>query len=70
MGQGLSHFIDKLSEFLAVRKGLIPLIGLALVLVNFGLQFVPAAGWLAQSDFFLHLGVIVAILGILVAWAL
>jgi hypothetical protein len=70
MGQGLNHFIDKLSEFLALRKGLIPMIGISLVLVNFLLQFIPAAGWLAQSDLFLHLGVVVAIIGIMVAWAL
>jgi hypothetical protein len=70
MGQGLNHLIDKLSEFLAVRKGLIPLIGIGLILINLALQFIPASGWLAQSDLFLHLGVIVAILGILMAWAL
>ncbi len=70
MGQEFSKFIDKLSEYLAPRKGLIPLIGLALVAVNFALQFIPAAAGLAHTNLFLHLGVIVAVLGIMVGWAL
>jgi len=64
-----SVFLDKLSDFLARRKGLLPLLGLLLVLVNAILQFFPA-GWLSESNLLLHLGVILAILGFLLAWAL
>ena len=64
-----NRLLDKLSEYLAHRKGLLPLLGALLVLLNFGLQFLPL-GWLASSDLLLHLGVIVAILGFLLAWAL
>jgi hypothetical protein len=46
------------------------MVGILLVAVNGVLQFFPAAGWLAATDLLLHLGVIVAILGILLAWAL
>ena len=69
MRQRLSRFLDVLSEYLAHRKGLLPLIGIALVIVNLVLQF-AASGWLVDSNLFLHLGIIVAILGVLLAWAL
>jgi hypothetical protein len=55
---------------LAQRKGLLPMIGILLVVVNMILQFLPGAGWLAQSHCLLHLGVIVALVGMLFAWAL
>jgi hypothetical protein len=70
MGQKLSHLIDFLSEFLAHRKGLLPVIGILLIVINFILQFIPAAGWLAGSNLFLHLGTIIALLGVMIAWAL
>ena len=31
--------------------------------LNLLLQFIPQAGWLEQSNFFLHLGIILAIVG-------
>lgn len=64
-----SRLIDDLSDFLAPRKGLLPLVGIALVLVNLTLQIFPV-GWLSSSQLFLNLGVIVAVLGIMLAWAL
>jgi hypothetical protein len=69
MNNKLSNMLERISEFFATRKGMLPLIGLGLVLVNFILQlFVP--GWLTQTNFLLHLGLIFAILGFLLAWAL
>lgn len=70
MGQRISQILDWLSDFLAHRKGLLPIIGILLVVLNFILQFVPLAGWLAQTDLMLHVGIIVAVVGILLAWAL
>ena len=70
MKKNINTLLDKLSEFLAQRKGLLPMLGILLIAVNFLLQFIPAAGWLAETDLLLHLGVILAILGILVAWSL
>jgi hypothetical protein len=61
--------LDRFSEFYAHRKGLLPLIGLVLIIANFILQIV-SAGWLAQTDLFLHLGLILAIVGFMLAWAL
>jgi len=65
----INRLLDKLSEFLAHRKGLIPIIGLVLVGISLVFQFFPGS-WLGESDLLLHLGVIVAIIGFLLAWAL
>ncbi len=69
MIQRFSRFLDRLSDYFAHRKGLLPMLGIVLVLANFITQFLPL-GWLASSDLLLHLGIILAILGILLAWAL
>ena len=66
----LNHYLDIVSEFFAHRKGLLPAIGILLVFVNYVLQFIPWFGWFSESDFLLHLGVVLAILGFLLAWAL
>jgi hypothetical protein len=67
----ISRLLDRLSNFLAHRKGLLPLIGIALVILNYILQFFfPFGHWLTATNLFLHLGVIVAIFGMLLAWAL
>lgn len=66
----INHFIDILSEFFAHRKGLLPLLGILLVLINLLLHLFGLAGWLVQSNLCLHLGVILAILGVMLAWAL
>ena len=64
----LNTLLDKLSEFLAHRKGLLPLLGILLILANLILQFLPV-GWLAQSNLLLHIGLFIAILGLMLAWA-
>ncbi len=69
MLEKLSQFLDKVSSFLANRKGLLPLLGLILILLNFIMQFF-LNGWLVESDLFLHLGLILAIIGFMLAWAL
>lgn len=69
MFQWMNKKLDDLSEYLAPRKGLLPLIGIGLIVLNYILQFLPV-GWLASTNLFLHLGLIVAILGLLLAWAL
>ena len=67
--QRLNRFFDWFSNYLSARKGMLPMVGIILVAINFIIQFFPI-GWLAESNFFLHLGVILAIIGILLAWAL
>jgi hypothetical protein len=65
-----NHLLDILSNFLAVRKGLVPLLGIILIIANLVLQFIPGMGWLASTNLFLHVGIIVAVIGIMLAWAL
>ncbi len=62
--------LDRLSEYLAQRKGLLPLVGLVLVIANFVFQFVPGLNLLTAGNFLLHLGVVIAILGVMLAQAL
>jgi len=66
----LSKLVDTASNFFAHRKGLLPLIGILLVIVNFVLPFLLPAGIITLSNLFLHLGIIVAIFGFMLAWAL
>ncbi len=69
MFRWLNKALDKLSNYLAPRKGLLPLIGILLVIANYVVQFfVP--GWFGNSNLLLHLGVVIAIFGIMLAWAL
>lgn len=69
MIKSLSEMVDKLSDFLANRKGLIPLISILFIVLNFILRLV-GYGWFAETDFFLHAGIILAIFGFMLAWAL
>lgn len=64
--ENLSRFLDAFSEFFSQRKGLLPLIGIGLVLINFLLRLF-AVGWLVETDLFLHLGIILAVFGMLIA---
>ncbi|MBW8012705.1 MAG: hypothetical protein FVQ83_15925 [Chloroflexi bacterium] len=70
MLDAISRLLDWLSNFLAVRKGLLPILGIGLILINLVFQFIPGAGFLAESNLFLHIGAVVSILGIMLAWAL
>ncbi len=65
----MSKLLDWLSEFLAHRKGLLPLIGILLIVANLLVQFI-FPGWLASTNLLLHIGLIVAIFGLMLAWAL
>lgn len=65
-----NQLLDHLSDFFAHRKGLLPIVGLIFVVINLILQLIPGIGWLASSNIFLHFGIILAIIGILLAWVL
>ena len=68
MTQWLNKSIDKLSEFLARRKGLLPLIGVGLILLNLLFQFIHL-GWITETNLLLHIGLILALLGFMLSWA-
>ena len=65
-----NRFLDATSEYLAHRKGLLPGLGILFVVINFVLQFLPVSGVFIQANVLLHLGIVLAILGIMLAWAL
>ena len=66
----LSKLVDRASDFFAHRKGLLPLLGILLVIINYFLPFIFGLNLITGSNLFLHLGVIIAIFGMLLAWAL
>lgn len=70
MIQKISQALDRISEFLAHRKGLLPLLGILFVVANLAIQFVPGSGWLVETNLLLHIGLVLAIIGIMLAWAL
>ncbi|RPH62651.1 MAG: hypothetical protein EHM81_01795 [Chloroflexi bacterium] len=70
MTRWLSKFLDEVSPFLAARKGLLPLIGIGLIILNFILVSIFPSGFIIETNLFLHLGIIVALIGQMLAWAL
>jgi len=66
----LSKLIDNASNFFAHRKGLLPLIGIVFVIINLLLPWWIPEGYISESNLFLHIGVIIAIFGFMLAWAL
>lgn len=69
MNRAISKLLDKLSDFISHRKGLLPIIGIVLIIANFFLKLF-ADSWLSETDLLLHVGLIAAILGYMLAWAL
>jgi hypothetical protein len=71
MTEQVSKFLDVVSDYLAHRKGLLPLIGIGLILLNWLLAMVLPGDWfIIRSNLFLHLGLIVALLGLMLSKAL
>jgi len=66
----INQTIDRISEFLAFRKGLLPMIGILLILINWILQLFPVLNWFTNTNSLLHLGIVIAIIGFMAAWAL
>jgi len=64
----VSELLKRVSEFLARLPGLPVLVAVGLVALNFVLQLLPdwpVVDWLAHKHLFLHLGVILGFLGVL-----
>ena len=66
----LSKLVDDASDFFAHRKGLLPLLGILMVFINFILPLLMSPNFFTLSNFFLHLGIVTAILGLMLARAL
>jgi hypothetical protein len=63
----MNQLLDKLSAFIGEQPGLLPLLGLGLIIINLILQVFPGpgSGWLVDSNLFLHVGLITSLIGIL-----
>ena len=66
----ISKLLDRMSEYLAHRKGLLPILGLLMIVINLVIQFIFPGSFLAASNLFLHIGLIAAIFGLMLSWAL
>lgn len=62
----MREFLDRLNTI----KGVLPLSGLALVIISLIAQFIPALSFLIVGDWLLHVGVLVGLGGLLIADAL
>ena len=62
--------MQELADFLERVKGLPIFIGILLVVLNFIVQYTPSPAFLGDSNLLLHLGVVVGLLGVLLAEAL
>ena len=70
MSNLLSKLLDWASEYFAHRKGLLPLIGLGFIILNLLMQFILPGSFIVTANLFLHVGLIVAIFGMMLGWAL
>ena len=60
----MNKLLDKLNHFFGKYPGLLPMIGIGLIVLNLLLQFFPGS-WLVESNLFLHIGLIISLFGIL-----
>lgn len=71
MSQQIGKLLDWASDYFAHRKGLLPLVGIGLIFLNLILAMIFPADWfIIRTNLLLHLGLIVGILGLLLANAL
>jgi hypothetical protein len=49
---------------------LLPILGIFLIICNLAIQFILPGNILTTSNLFLHIGLVAAILGLMLAWAL
>jgi hypothetical protein len=61
--------LNRVASFFSHYKGLMVLVGIALVALNFLLRLL-GLDWLTPHDLLLHLGVVLGLFGILLAQAL
>ncbi len=69
----VGEFLKRFSNLLARVPGLPILIAVGLIIFNFVLCCLPAwpvVGWLARTDLFLHVGLVLGFVGILLGDAL
>jgi len=60
----MNNFLDKMSDFLSKYPGFLPLLGLALIVLNLILQLFPG-NWFVDRNILLHIGLITSLIGLL-----
>lgn len=66
MDQWINEVVERINRFLVRQPGFLPLVGLLFIAVNFLLQIWPGPDrWIAASNLFLHLGLIISVIGLL-----
>ena len=69
-----ANLLKRISDFFARVPGLPVFVSVFFVILNFVFRLLtdtwPVVGWLTHTDFFLHLGVIVGLIGVLLGDAL
>jgi hypothetical protein len=67
-----SRWIDRISDYISAHRGAPILLGVALVVLNYLLLIIPGVqlGFVEETNLFLHLGVIVGLVGVLLGDAL
>lgn len=68
----MNNLVERLNDFFAERPGLLPMLGVLLVILNLLLQIYPGpgSGWIVDSNLLLHIGVIMSVIGLLLVRAL
>ena len=66
MHDRINRFLERAADALAKRPGSLVFIAIGLALVNFLLQIFPGSDyWIVDSNFLLHIGIVVGFIGIL-----
>ena len=68
----LSKVLDRISDYVSAHRGMPVLLGVLLVVANYILLIIPGVqlGFVETTNLFLHLGVIVGLIGVLLGDAL
>ena len=69
----MAQYLKRAADFIARQPGLPIVIAVGLVVLNFVFQLLPdwpIVAWLARTHLFLHIGVVLGFLGILLGDAL
>jgi hypothetical protein len=70
MDKFILKILDKSADFMAERPGFLPLLAIGFILFNFLLQIFPGSGWVVDSNLFLHFGLVIGFIGLLIIRAL
>ena len=66
MDRQINEIVERINAFMVRRPGILPLAGVGFILLNFLLQIYPGPDvWIAASNLFLHVGLILSVVGLL-----